>query len=83
MTERTEITAFDIISRAADCTNLRRHRDFGGILLSTWNWATSPSRAMTDQEHAMCRRLARWCDAKIRKHGIRYQELSNGSRYPK
>lgn len=35
------------------------------VLVYCYNWATSPSRAMTDREHKACRRLARFCKSRL------------------
>jgi hypothetical protein len=34
---------------------------YTAALVDAWNWATCPSRPMTDKEHSACRKLARRC----------------------
>ena len=36
-----------------------------GALCEASNWASSPSRAMTDREHDACRRLAKYCQSRL------------------
>ena len=53
-----------------------RHR--AAIRVYAWNWATSPSRPMTDQEHRVCRKLAHkvWSDLQPLSHY--WHEMESG-----
>jgi hypothetical protein len=71
------------------------HRHKGGIwyagqhwygLCSAWNYATSPSRPMTDREHLKARQYAKAIKNRMTRHGyslgVHYKELSNGALWP-
>jgi hypothetical protein len=55
-----------------------RHKT--AIRVHAWNWATSPSRAMTDREHSACSRLAKriWKELQLPQHLNRWRESDSG-----
>lgn len=46
-------------------------------LVDCLNWATSPSRLMTDREHKACRRLARFCRDRLATR-VGWKETEDG-----
>jgi hypothetical protein len=69
----------------------RKKRPAGGpnpvlvqALCQTWNHATNPAALRTDDEHRVCRKIARAIDRRLKRLGARegvdWRELSNGLR---
>ena len=54
----------------------------GWGLCAAWNHATSPSRLMTDAEHAKSIRYARAIMNRIKRENVRYCETENGTLFP-
>ncbi len=50
------------------------------LLVYAWNWATCPTRPMTDREHSACRRLARRVDQELQGR-TGWHEADSGRRY--